>query len=109
MGKFKFVFILVILAILIVPVSKYLTAENVDITITDKESINTKEKHKYLIYTTDEVFENTDSFLFLKWNSSDIQNKLIKDKTYTVKVAGWRIPFLSSYRNIISIKQETKE
>lgn len=59
---------------------------------------------KFLIYSETEVFENTDSFLFLKFNSSDFQNRLEEDSTYTVIVAGWRVPFLSQYRNIVEIK-----
>ncbi|HHX70455.1 MAG TPA: DUF1523 family protein [Gallicola sp.] len=54
--------------------------------------------------TEDEVFENEDEFIRLKFNSSDVQNKLKVDSTYTVRVIGWRIPFLSTYRNIIEIK-----
>lgn len=61
---------------------------------------------KYLVFTNNEVFENTDSFLFMKFNSSDLQNQLEPGKDYTVLVAGWRIPLFSTYRNIIKIKNE---
>lgn len=59
---------------------------------------------KYMVYTTNEVFENTDSGWFMKFNSADIQNQLEPGKTYKVKVAGWRVPFFSWFRNIIAIK-----
>jgi len=59
---------------------------------------------KYLVFTNNEVFENTDSWLYLKFSSSDLYSKLKEGQTYKVKVAGWRIPFLSWYRNIISIE-----
>jgi len=58
---------------------------------------------KYLIYTTDETFQNTDSWVYGKFNSSDFQGKLLPNTTYKVKVLGWRIPFLSTYRNIVKI------
>jgi len=59
---------------------------------------------KYLVFTDSDVFENTDSWLYLKFSSSDLYAKLEEGKTYRVKVAGWRIPFLSWYKNIIEIK-----
>jgi len=58
---------------------------------------------KYLVYTTDETFENTDTWMYGKFNSSDFQGRLIPDKTYKVRVVGWRIPFFSTYRNIVKI------
>jgi len=58
---------------------------------------------KYLVYTTSETFENTDTWIFWKFNSSDIQGRLLADKTYKVRVVGWRLPFFSQYRNIVKI------
>ena len=84
----------------------YLSSETVDITVKDKERITTGSgkniSSKFIIYSENEVFENTDSWLFFKFNSADYQNKLEVGKTYKVKVAGWRIPFLSMYRNVVS-------
>lgn len=82
----------------------YLTSDMATITVTDKERIVTGSGSKYLVFTENEVFENIDSIIYAKFNSSDLQGKLKRGQTYTVKVYGWRIPFLSSYRNIVSIK-----
>lgn len=49
-----------------------------------------------------EVFENKDTVFYLKYASADLQANLQVGKTYSVKVNGFRIPFLSQYRNIIS-------
>jgi hypothetical protein len=61
---------------------------------------------KYLIFATIsnqvKVFENTDSILAWKFNSSDVQASIIKGKKYKFKVYGWRIPFCSFYENILS-------
>jgi len=82
--------------------------EYVRVTVTDKESIvvsDGKTSHnKYLVYCEGEVFENTDSFIFSKYDSSDLQGKLVVGTEYTAQVAGWRIPWMSSYRNIISVQ-----
>jgi len=51
-----------------------------------------------------EVFENTDDLFYFKFNSSDVQNELKVDNSYTVKVIGFRVPFLSMHRNILSVK-----
>jgi hypothetical protein len=86
----------------------YASSEIIEITITDKERITTGSgkniSSKFILYGENEVFENTDSWLYLKFSSSDIQNKLSVGKTYKVKVVGWRVPFFSWYRNIISVE-----
>lgn len=57
-----------------------------------------------LIYTNKGTFKNTDSTFPWKRNSSDIYGQLNQGKTYTCKVAGWRIGLFSSYPDIISCK-----
>lgn len=83
--------------------------DDVTITVQEKERVVNGESSKYLIYTAEEVFENTDSFVFLKYDSSDLYKDLKVNHTYKVMVAGWRIKFLSSYRNIIKIYEEVKK
>ena len=99
----------IIILFIISPFIYFGSVETIEIKVTEKERItvgNGKNiSSKYIIFGEDEVFENTDSFIFFKFNSSDIQNKLKINETYKVKVAGYRINFLSTYRNIISIEQ----
>lgn len=84
----------------------FLTVDKVTITVTDKERIIDKSGgSRYLVFADDETFENTDSWMWLKFNSSDVQGSLELDHTYKVKVYGWRIPFLSMYRNIVSVEE----
>lgn len=86
----------------------YSSKQTVEITVKSKERI--VESHgetttsKYLVGTQGEVFENTDDLFLGKFDSSDLQNTLDPDSTYTVEVIGWRIPFFSMYRNIVEIK-----
>lgn len=81
---------------------------DITITVTDKERITKtvegNDASYYLVYTDTETFANSDSMLFFKWNSSDVQGQLKVNQTYKVTVAGWRIPFLSEYRNIIKVQ-----
>ena len=89
----------------------YASAETLTITVTKTDRITETSgsgkdltvTSKYLVFTENETFENTDSWLFWKFNSSDFNGKFVAGSTYKVKVAGWRIPFFSSYRNIVSI------
>lgn len=81
----------------------FLTNEVVTATITDKERIVTREDSYYLIFTDDEVFRNSDSLLELKFNSSDIQGAAKVGSTCQMNVYGFRVSFLSMYRNITEI------
>jgi len=97
----------VIICKLVVPaIITYSTAEKVMFTVKEKEPIAAK-KGKYLIFTKQEVFENTDSFWKAKFNSSDVYGQLEPGKTYEAEVYGWRVPFLSWYRNIVWIKEKS--
>lgn len=111
----KKITILIVAAILLLmgtPIAKIASQETVEIKVRKLERISTGSgenlEHKYIVSTEVvgedfEVFENTDSWLFLKFNSADYQNQLEVGKTYKIKVIGWRIPLLSSYRNIVKI------
>jgi hypothetical protein len=58
-------------------------------------------KSKYLVFTDSGVFQDTDSFWNLKFNSSDVFGQLAQGKTYTCRVYGFRIPLFSAYPNIL--------
>ncbi len=64
---------------------------------------------KYLVFTDGETFENTDSLWHGKFNSSDVYGHLQVGKHYRANVYGWRIPFMSSYRNIIDVEPHDAE
>lgn len=87
------------------PVLYWTSTETVIVTITDKERVVSDNESKYLIFTENLVMKNTDSWLFLKFNSSDIYGKLKIGETYKIKKAGWRNKFLSWYPNIISVEK----
>lgn len=107
MNKLILGFILLI-AIVAYPVIYVSSVETTTITVEEKERITTGSgesiSSKFIIYTNGEVMENTDSWLFMKFASADLQNELKVGESYTVKVVGWRVPFLSWYRNIIAIE-----
>jgi len=106
----RMVWIIAALIIALVPIKIWIhfgTMETVSgYIIQDKERITTGSdksiESKYLIFTDRETFENTDSTLSLKFNSSDIYGAIPIGGTCDFKVTGIRIPFFSSYRNIIT-------
>lgn len=84
------------------------------VTVTDKMRVTYNylfwTEHKYLVFTEDEngviqVFENTDAPLYGKYNSSDYYAKIKTGETYTFKTAGYRLPYMSIYRNIIGVSE----
>lgn len=84
------------------------TAKTVTFTVTDKERIVIRNgddiDSKYLVFTDVETFENTDCLLRGKFNSSDVQGRFKAGQTYTAVVYGYRIPFMSMYRNILRVQ-----
>lgn len=69
----------------------------------DEDGDKIKGASYYLVYTDKEVLKIEDSLIFGQFNSSDIYGLLAEGRTYKFKVFGFRIPFLSSYRNIIGV------
>lgn len=77
------------------------------VVIEDKERITeTDGESRYIIFTNKGVFENTDSFWYFKFDSSDVYSKLRRGNSYTIKAYGWRIPFMSSYPNIVEVTEQ---
>ncbi len=98
------VVMLIILALVLTYLffEKSLTEETIKITVINKEKFVGQEG-RYLIFTPNEVFENSDNFFYGKTNSDLLFNKLERGVTYRVKVAGLYIPFLNRLRNITEV------
>jgi hypothetical protein len=62
----------------------------------------------YFVVIPDEgiptIYENNDSLYFFKFNSGDILRDLEAGSRYRFHVCGIRVPFLSMFPNIISVK-----
>lgn len=81
---------------------KSLTEETIKITVINKEKF-VGESGRYLIFTPNEVFENSDNIFYGKKNSDLLFNKLERGVTYRVKVAGLYIPSINRFRNITEV------
>lgn len=82
------------------------TGNDVVATVTDKgERCKSVGSCKYLIYTDKGVFENRDSWLNWKFNSSDIYGDIKRDTKYQFHTNGVRVPFLSWFPNINTVQE----
>lgn len=95
-----------ILATLIAyPIAYAMSVDESNVTVTKVERVN----DEYLVFGENETFEITDTILFNRWDGSDLYGSIEIGKTYTVETAGWRIPFFSMYRNILTTEEVTDE
>ena len=62
---------------------------------------------QFMIATEYRPFVNYDAKYRFKFNSGTIQNEAIRLKGKEVKIRkyGWRVPIISTYENIVSIKE----
>ena len=96
------IILVVVFIIALIPTMHFGTMTTIsNVIVTDKERITNKDESKYLVFSSNETFENTDSLLAFKFNSSDIQGRIKINSTCEFKVTGLRIPIMSSYRNIL--------
>ncbi|PZD72314.1 hypothetical protein C1752_03901 [Acaryochloris thomasi RCC1774] len=99
---------LTVMPLVAYPIFQHATQDDVTFTIDKAERVLDGRSSRYLIFTKDETFENTDSIAFFKFDSSDIYGRIDEGKTYRAKVSGARMPLFSSYRNIIEIQEKSK-
>lgn len=62
-------------------------------------------KSTYMVYTDHGTFKDTDNILFLKTRSSDLYGELEKGHSYRCEVNGFRVPWTSSYKNLLSCEK----
>jgi hypothetical protein len=88
--------------LLLLPAVHGITKETVIVTVNSKERVTTGDDSRYLVYTENEVFENTDSAWFFKFNSADVYGSIREGASCTFEVAGVRNRFFSWFRNILT-------
>jgi hypothetical protein len=81
---------------------KLLTEKEIVITVINKEKFG-NEEGKYLIFTPEEVFENSNNFYQRKTNADLVYKKLERGVRYRVKVVGVYLPGIPRLRNITEV------
>ena len=56
-----------------------------------------------VVFTEDEVFEVTASYVFFKFDNSQRFQALKPGRRYQAVVTGWSMPSLGLYRNVVEI------
>ena len=81
------------------------TRSTENVVVSSKERVTTgygdNMSSKYLIFTDQGTFENTDSILNWKFNSSDIYGQIKEGSQCQLETVGMRVTILSWYKNII--------
>jgi hypothetical protein len=81
---------------------EYGTEHSVTFTVKSLDDQSSGSSHKYLVFTTnDTVYQDTDSLLHGKQDSSNIYAWLTVGDTYECPVYGYRNFFASSYEDIL--------
>jgi Protein of unknown function (DUF1523) len=102
--RFKAI-ITAVLVLILTLLYSYFIADTIETRITDAQM--TKVDGRFMIATEYRPFVNEDVWYRFKWDSGTVQNDAIrlKGKPVTIKKYGWRIPVLSRYENVVSIKE----
>jgi hypothetical protein len=92
-------------AILILILYSYFIPDTIRTRITDAQM--TKVDGFFMIATEYRPLVNHDAWYRLKYDSGNVQNEAIrlKGKEVVIRKYGWRIPMLSMYENVVSIRQ----
>ena len=102
---FKVKAVLIGIAVIIILILySYFIPDTIRTRITDAQM--TKVEGYFMIATESRPLVNHDAWYRLKYDSGNVQNEAIrlKGKEVLIRKYGWRIPMLSMYENVVSIK-----
>lgn len=80
----------------------YLTEDTITINVINKAQFG-NESGKYFVFTSDEVFNNSNNYYHNKENAEEINQQIYPGSTYKVKVVGIYLPWLPRFRNITEV------
>lgn len=96
-------FAAVLVCVAVVSALSYNTSiQNVHIIVKDKDRALSENNTSYRIYTENETFVVEDSLFHWTFDSADRYGRLNRGGKYSCKAVGWRVPALSTFRNLVS-------
>jgi hypothetical protein len=103
------VIILSIAIVSLILLSPHLIRNTYRVTITNKQVVKHNNNEMHLIYAQTEdgeirIFENTDNFLELKFNSADLYGAFSINRKYEITAYGFNMPLFSRYQNIVKVR-----
>lgn len=109
MSEIKFYFIcFVVLIVIALPCHlffEYGNKQTTTCTVKEKWIKRYNNSDVYLVRCGNEVYAITDLFFIGKFNSSDLYSNLKVGHKYKITTTSFRIPLLSSYKNINKLKE----
>lgn len=105
---------LIAIPLLLAHEGAYLTSyETITIQVEDKNTVfgqNTAPAdgytpHNWLVYTPDEVFQVSADWRRQEFMAAERYHSLKPGRSYRVEVAGWRMPAVNWYRNIVRVEE----
>lgn len=94
-----------VLAIIVIGGPIYLYEKNqtetVQITVIGKESVANSGGHSQRVYAEDDTYTVGDAMFHGRFDSSRLYGRLKVGETYRCKAMGWRVPFLSAFKNLL--------
>jgi len=99
----------VLVLISLIMLFPHLIRDTYSVTVTNKRIVNHNNTDMFYIYTLTEdgeirVFENTDNFIEMKYDSDDIYWAIAINKKYEITAYGINAPLFSDYQNIVKVK-----
>ena len=86
----------------------YGTVRSEAVTVQRLERVSCGKSSRYQVWTDKGVYQITDDVFRLKFDSANRYGALQPNKTYNVKVNGFRIEFLSSFPNVIEAQENQR-
>lgn len=105
--KLRLVGIAVILVVLAVVLNPNCNFDSYNVRVVDKQVKRLDSgREVFMIFTKrdngkERVFVNSDTKLFMKFDSADTYAKMEVGKWYRIRTVGWRIQMLSRFENIL--------
>lgn len=86
------------------------TTYTTTITVCNKERVAVKNSGEYRIYAAEGTYVMADSlFGTVRYDTADAYAKVKPKTTYDVVYKGWRIPFFSSFPNLLELKESATQ
>ena len=72
--------------------------------VIDKEAVASGDSNEYRVYTENcDTLTVSDSLFAQRWDSSNVYAQIQPGQTYDFHLQGYRVPFISQFKNILEV------
>jgi len=104
--------VVLLVLLVVLPIVWNVHREEATVTVVERMTVSPGDAQHYLVSCEIEgqsgrhVLIVADSLWYWRWNSSDVWSNLEVGKQYRVTTAGYRIPIMSRWKNIIRYEEQ---